>query len=38
MIGMKRATSLSSEEVAHYEGTGIIGTPTAADDEEVRVI
>ena len=38
MIGMERATSLSSEEVAHYQGTGMIGTATAADDEEVLVI
>ena len=38
MIGMERATSLSFEEVGHYEGTGMIGTATAADDEEVLVI
>ena len=38
MIGMERATSLSSEEVAHYQRTGMIGTATAADDEEVLVI
>ena len=38
MIGMERATSLSSEEVAHYQATGMIGTVTAADDEEVLVI
>ena len=38
MIGMERATSLSSEEVAHYEGAGMTGTATAADDEEVLVI
>ena len=38
MIEMERATSLSSEEVAHYQATGMIGTATAADDEEVVVI
>ena len=38
MIGMERATPLSSEEVAHYEGAGMIGTATAADDEQVLVI
>ena len=38
MIGMERATSLSSEEVAHYQGTGMIGTATAADDEKALVI
>ena len=37
MIGMESATSLSSEEVAH-QATGIIGTATAADDEEKLVI
>ena len=35
---MERATSLSSEEVAHYQRTGMIGTATVADDEEVLVI
>ena len=35
---MERATFLSSEEVAHYQATGMIGTATAADDEEVLVI
>ena len=38
MIGMKRATCLSSEKGAHYQATGMIGTATAADDEEVVVI
>ena len=37
-IGMERATSLSSEEVAHNQATSMIGTATAADDEEVLVI
>ncbi|XP_067027393.1 uncharacterized protein [Acropora muricata] len=35
MIGMERATPLFSEEVAHDQGTGMIGTATVADDEEV---
>ena len=38
MIGKERATSLSSEEVAHYQGTGMIGTATAADDGKALVI
>ena len=38
MIGMERATCLPSEEVAHCQATGMIGTATAADDEEVVVI
>ena len=38
LIGMERATSLSSEEAAHYQATGMIGTATGADDEEVLVI
>ena len=38
MIAMDVATSLSSEEVAHSQETGMIGTATAADDEEVLVI
>ena len=38
MIGMERATPLCSEEVALDQGTGVIGTATAADDEEVLVI
>ena len=38
MIGMERATSLSSEEVALDQGTDVIGTATAADDKEVLVI
>ena len=38
MIGMERTTCLSFEEVAHYQATGMIGTATAADDEEVLVI
>ena len=38
MIGMERATCLSSENVSHYQATGMIGTATAADDEEVLVI
>lgn len=37
MIGMERASSLSSEEVAHYQGTGMIGTATDSDDEEVLI-
>ena len=44
-IGTKRATPLFVVLVflvvvlvAHYEGTGMIGTATAADDEEVLVI
>ena len=35
---MKRESCLSSEEVAHHQATGMIGTATAADDEEVVVI
>ena len=38
MIGMERATPLFFEEVALDQGTGLIGTATAADDEEVLVI
>ena len=38
MIGMERATPLSPEEVALDQGTGMIGTATAAHDEEVLVI
>ena len=38
IIEMERATSLSSEEVAQYQGTGMIGRTTAADDEEALVI
>ena len=38
MIGMESAASLSSKEVTHYQGTGVIGTATTADDEEVLVI
>ena len=38
LIGMERATCLSSEEGAHYQATGMTGTATAADDEEVLVI
>ena len=38
MIGMERATPLFSEEVPLDQGTGMIGTTTAADDEEVLVI
>ena len=38
MSRMERATSLSCENVAHDQGTGMIGTATAADDEEVVVI
>ena len=35
---MERATPLFSEEVALDQGTGMIGTATVADDEEVLVI
>ena len=35
---MQRVASLSFEKVAHYQGTGMIGTATAADDEKVLVI
>ena len=35
---MERVTSSFPEEVAHYQATGMIGTSTAADDEEVLVI
>ena len=38
LIGMERVNSLSSEEAAHYQGTGRIGTATAADDEKALVI
>ena len=38
MIGMERATPLFSKEVALDQGTGMIGTATVADDEEVLVI
>ena len=38
LIGMERATCLSSEEAAHYQTTGMIGTATAADHQEVLVI
>ena len=38
MIGMERATCLSSEEVTHNQLSGMIDTATAADDEEVQVI
>ena len=38
MIGMERATSLCSEQVAHDESTVMIGIGTATDDEEVLVI
>ena len=35
---MEKATPLSLEEVALDQGTGVIGTATVADDEEVLVI
>ena len=35
---MEKATPLSLEEVALDQGTGVIGTATSADDEEVLVI
>ena len=38
MIGTERATSLSSEEVALDQRTGMIGPATDSDDEEVLVI
>ena len=38
MIGMERATSLCSEQVARDESTVMIGIATATDDEEVLVI
>ena len=38
IIWMERATPLSSEEVGLDQGTGMIGTATAADDEEMLVI
>ena len=38
MIGMERATPLSSEKDELDQRTGMIGTATAADDEEVLVI
>ena len=38
MIGMERDSSLSSEEAAHYQGTGISGTATATEDEKALVI
>ena len=37
-IGIERATPLISGEVILRQRTGRIGTPTAADDEEVLVI
>ena len=37
-IGMERATPLISGEVLLDQRTGMIGTVTAADDEEVMVI
>ena len=38
MIRMERATPLFSEDVVLDQRTGMIGTATAADDEEVLVI
>ena len=38
MTGMERATSLFSGEVVLDQKTSMIGTVTAADDEEVLVI
>ena len=38
MIRMERATPLFSEDVVLGQRTGMIGTATAADDEEVLVI
>ena len=38
MIRMKRASALFSDEVAHYQKTGMIGPATVSDDVEVLVI